>query len=148
MYSHIRALQSPGQRITFLMAHWSVTQAYPTSGKMNKHTTCSVILLSTGNYLFSPFKAKVPQLSLRKPNYHWVARDRQWAEKAKTWHSSGLLYRKGSHPLIEMTCSRDPRTSTAAVCSCSGSHYPAAQVPFTALGSAATPTTQRLRLRN
>lgn len=50
-------------------------------------------------YVFSPFKAKVPQLSLRKPNYHWVARDRQWAEKAETWHSSGLLYRKGSYPL-------------------------------------------------
>ena len=40
-------------------------------------------------YVVSPFKTKVPQLSLRKPSYHWVARDEQWAEKAETWHSCG-----------------------------------------------------------
>ena len=94
-----------------------------------------------------PFEAKVPQLSLRKPNYHWVARDRQWAEKTETWHSSGLLYRKGSHPL-----QRWPALGTHApallLCAAALVPYTAAQAPFTALGSAATPTTQRLRLRN
>ena len=66
LYSHIRALQSPGQRITFLMAHWSVTQAYPTSGKMNKHTTRSVIQLSTGNYISFSFRSQSSSVELEK----------------------------------------------------------------------------------
>lgn len=97
-------------------------------------------------YLVSPFKTKVPQLSLRKPSYRWVARDEQWAEKAETWHSCGFLYRKGSHAFTETTLSRDPRARAAAGHGCAGSHYAAAAAPFTALGSAATPTTQLLGL--